>query len=75
MKQTVKTSDDSNVFELRCYSNLQLSKLYDVDVKTFRRWLKPFATEIGTRIGQFYNIRQVSVIIEKLGMPYTKMAA
>lgn len=70
--ENTKTSDVQTVFELGCYSNFELAKFYGIDVKTMRRWLLPFAEEIGERIGRFYNIRQVQIIISKLGTPIVK---
>jgi hypothetical protein len=56
-------------FPMRAHTALELSKFYKVCKKTFMRWLKPFETVIGERQGRYYNINQVKIIIEKLGMP------
>jgi hypothetical protein len=55
--------------ELRSYTPLQLSRMYEVSKNTFLKWLKPFEKEIGTRNGHYYSIRQVEIIIDKLGFP------
>jgi len=47
----------------------ELSLRYSVSKKTFKRWLSPFHSEIGPRLGHFYSIHQVRVIYEKLGVP------
>jgi hypothetical protein len=56
-------------FPLRAYTALELSKVYKVCKKTFMRWLKPFEEAIGVRLGRYYNINQVKIILEKLGTP------
>ena len=55
--------------QLRIYSLPELAKIYNIGDKTFRKWLKPFAEEIGPRNGRFYNVNQVKIIIAKLGSP------
>jgi hypothetical protein len=56
-------------FPMRAYTALELSKFYKVCKKTFMRWLVPFESAIGERQGRYYNINQVKIIIEKIGMP------
>ena len=56
-------------FPLKAYTPLQLSAMYEVGKKTFNKWLRPFASEIGERRGHYYNILQVQTIIEKIGFP------
>lgn len=55
--------------ELRSYSLAELAYLYNVCDRTFKKWIKPFLTEIGERRGRFYTINQVQIIFEKLGAP------
>jgi hypothetical protein len=54
---------------LKAYTPLQLSAMYEVSKKTFNKWLLPFTKEIGARNGHYYTIKQVQVIIEKIGSP------
>ena len=51
------------------YSVVELSTIYDVCDRTFKKWIKPFEQEIGTKQGRYYNISQVRIILEKLGLP------
>ena len=51
------------------YSVVELSTIYDVCDRTFKKWLKPFEQEIGKKQGRYFNISQVKIIIEKLGLP------
>ena len=59
------TAEDE--FGIRRYTQQELSVLYRVSSRTFRRWLGDLP--IGRRIGHFYNVDQVKAIVEKLGTP------
>jgi len=47
----------------------ELAMLYQVDPKTFRKWLKPFENKIGERVGHYYTTKQVKVILNELSLP------
>lgn len=64
MNQTAKQQ-----FHLRPYTIAELADIYGVSKKTFRKWLDPFQEIIGRRNGFFYSVKQVQVIIDKLGFP------
>ena len=54
---------------LKPYSLNELSKLYGVDWRTLKVWLKPFLAEIGEKKGRYYTIPQVKIIFKKLDLP------
>jgi hypothetical protein len=54
---------------VKAYSLTDLSKIYRVCIRTIKKWLAPFAGEIGKRIGRYYTITQVRIIFQKLGLP------
>jgi transposase len=58
-------------FELRAYSKKELAEKYQVSVKTFDKWLKPFTEKIGEKRGRFYTVNQVKTMLEVLGVPGT----
>lgn len=58
-----------NEMPIRAYSLKQIASLYCVSKQTFKLWLKPFEKEIGKRIGHFYSVKQIKIILEKLGTP------
>ena len=62
-------STQPNVTPLKPYSMKEMAMIYDVCGKTFKRWIHPFEDEIGKKYGRYYNINQVKVIFEKLGLP------
>jgi transposase len=59
----------NNEMPIRAYSLKQIASLYCVSKQTFKLWLKPFEKEIGKRIGHFYSVKQIKIILEKLGTP------
>ena len=55
--------------EIRPYSVKDLAGIYGVCDKTLKKWIKPFAGEVGEKNGRYYSVVQVKVIFEKLGVP------
>jgi hypothetical protein len=43
--------------------------MYAVSKKTMTRWLKPHLIKIGQREGRYYNVKQIQIIFEILGLP------
>ena len=58
-------------FEIKAYSKSQLFAHYGVTAQTFRKWLRPILTEIGTYTGKMYTPAQVKKIVDHLGPPKT----
>jgi hypothetical protein len=54
---------------IRAYTLKEIASLYCVSKITFKKWLKPFEKDIGARIGHFYSVKQIKIILEKLGTP------
>jgi transposase-like protein len=66
---THQTGKPGGSMPLHAYSVQDLARLYRVNKVTFKKWIKPFEEAIGERIGHFYTVKQVLVIIDKLGLP------
>ena len=64
-----KTFEGAEYFDLRPYTTKEIRALYGVSWETFKKWLVPFKDDIGERIGMTYTVKQVKVIIDKLGFP------
>lgn len=45
---------------------LQLANRWQVDVKTARKWIKPFKHELGRVEGNLFTPRQVKIILDHL---------
>ena len=56
-------------FELKAYSKKELAEKYQVSVKTFNSWLKPFEEKVGKKSGRYYTVNQVKTMLEVLGVP------
>ena len=54
---------------IRPYNKKELSALYQVDPRTFRRWMKDIDKSFG-KTGQIYTVLQVEKIFAALGVPY-----
>jgi len=44
----------------------ELAQRWGVSCKTVKKWIRPFAHEIGPKVGKIYNARQVAIILSKL---------
>lgn len=66
-------SIDNLKLEIKAYTTKELAAIYDISDKTFYKWILPFKEEIGIKRGRFYNINQVRIIIDKLGIPGTSI--
>jgi hypothetical protein len=64
-------STTSGRLEIKPYTKKELAAIYKITPRSFSTWLKPFNALIGKKIGKYYNINQVRIIIEKLGFPCT----
>ena len=54
---------------VKAYTITELAALYEVSIKTFKTWLKPYAAEIGEKQSRYFTVLQVKIIFEKLGEP------
>ncbi len=63
------TGQQQDKLPLKPYSLKELSGLYHVSKNTFKKWIEPIQKKIGKREGYYYNIHQVEIIFEHLGIP------
>jgi hypothetical protein len=63
------TDEETKRIKLKPYSPADLAEIYDVDPRTFKRWIAPFEEAIGERQGRYYTIKQVKVIFDKISLP------
>lgn len=57
------------VKDVKPYTMRELCEIYQISDKTMRKWLAPFAVQIGKRQGHIYNVAQVNTIFTNLGVP------
>lgn len=60
----------NELLEIKPYSNKDLASFYGVHYRTMQKWIQPFIEQVGPKQGRFYTVAQVTIIIEKLGVPY-----
>jgi len=53
----------------RAQSKTELAFAYNISLKTFRNWIKPFEPKIGKYRGKAYTPKQVETIGRCLGEP------
>ncbi len=58
-----------NTQKIKAQSKTQLAIAYDIDLRTFNKWINPFLLEIGDYRGGFYTPKQVGIIYDKIGSP------
>ncbi len=58
-----------SIREVKPYTHKELSNYYGVCDKTLKKWLNPFAPQIGQKNGRYYTVVQVRIIFEKIGIP------
>ncbi len=46
-----------------------LANAYKVSLYTFQKWLRPIKTDLGEYTGNIYSPKQVSKIVQHLGLP------
>jgi hypothetical protein len=54
---------------VKAYTITELATLYEVSIKTFKTWLKPYTAEIGEKQSRYFTVLQVKIIFEKIGLP------
>lgn len=59
----------SERFLLRPMSTSELARVYGIAPLTLKRWIKPFNDKVGEKIGRYYTIKQVKIIVLQLGFP------
>lgn len=64
-----RTQVDEPAVHITPHSLKELALKYGVSKRIIRQWLQPLTSEIGPRIGNYYNITQVKIIFDRLGMP------
>jgi hypothetical protein len=59
----------TTIIVIKPCSHTALAKAYGISAKVLHTQLKPFKKTIGLRNGYYYNLQQLLIIIEKVGMP------
>ena len=65
----MKQTESAAGLFIKPYSKKELASIYSMTPRCFSTWLKPFEKVIGAKRGRYYNVHQVRIIIDKLGIP------
>ncbi len=61
-----------NILELRPSTLSDLAQIYGISIPTMKLWIKPFLPLLGEKTGNYFNPRQVRILLENLEMPTIK---
>jgi hypothetical protein len=61
--------DETGKLIIRPYRMIDLTQIFDVNYKTFKRWVSNIEKELGKPNGKYYSIRQVEYMIAQFGLP------
>lgn len=57
--------------EIKPYTKKELAAVYGISPRSFYTWIKKIQSDVGPKRGKYFNVNQVRIIIEKLGLPGT----
>ncbi|NCT73972.1 MAG: hypothetical protein GXC78_05535 [Chitinophagaceae bacterium] len=60
--------EDGNLI-VKPYRLLDLAQIFDVNYRTFKRWVSNIEKEMGKPDGKYYSIKQVEYMIAQFGLP------
>ena len=64
-------SISNNQLVIKPYTKKELAEIYGISPRSFCTWFKKIEPEVGKKVGKYFSVNQVRLIIEKLGLPGT----
>lgn len=61
--------DDNGNLIIKRYCIADLIKIFDVNYRTFKRWVSNIEKELGKPNGIYYSVKQVEYMIAQFGVP------
>lgn len=61
----------NTVLEIKPYTKKELAVIYGISPRSFCTWFKKLEPEVGKKVGKYFSVNQVRLIIDKLGLPGT----
>lgn len=61
--------DEKGNLIIKPYRLTDLAVIFDVNYRTFKRWIGNLGSEVGKPDGKFYSIKQVEYMIAQFGLP------
>ena len=59
-----------NIVDVKPYTTKELAAIYNMSNKTFNRNIRAIRPHLGIRMGHFWNVKQVFIIFEHMGIPH-----
>lgn len=64
-------SISDNQLDIKPYTKKELAEIYGISPRSFCTWFKKIEPQIGKKVGKYFSVNQVRLIIDKLGLPGT----
>jgi hypothetical protein len=64
-------SMSKTTLEVKPYTMKEMAAIYCISARSFATWIKKIEPHVGRKQGRYFNVHQVRMIIEKLGLPGT----
>lgn len=61
--------DEKGNLIIKPYQLADLTKIFDVNYRTFKKWVKNISKELGKPAGRYYSVPQVEYMIAQFGLP------
>lgn len=58
-----------NIIDVKPYTTKELAAMYNMSTKTFNRNIRGIRMLLGIRLGHFWNVKQVLIIFDHMGIP------
>jgi uncharacterized protein YjcR len=62
-------NQDNGTAYIQAYTVKQLAEFFGVSEKIFKGWIRDIKEQVGVKSGHYYNLRQVEVIFNHMGIP------
>jgi hypothetical protein len=61
--------DENDNLIIKRYCITDLLKIFDVNYRTFKRWVSNIEKELGKPNGIYYSVKQVEYMVAQFGLP------
>lgn len=69
LRKNNSMSIEKNEFDIKPYNIKELANIYGMHPRTFSTWIKPIKSKLGEKKGRYFDVKQVEMILDHLGIP------
>lgn len=69
LRKNNSMSIEKNEFDIKPYNIKELANIYGMNPRTFSTWIKPIKIKLGEKKGRYFDVKQVEMILDHLGIP------